>query len=125
MEEVTRLPQISVPGSEGTLHHPRGWNSSLPSIAARRPEPLAATSEPACGPVHSRGRSERAQCPSAAPRDGGIPSTVAELVGHGKAIRKGAEGAFCALGALIGLGSVLRLYLERRAPWRRISFRDH
>lgn len=56
--------------------------------------------------------------------DGGIASTAAELVANGDAIQQGAEDALRALDALLGLGFVVWFWLERRAPWRRLSFRN-
>lgn len=55
--------------------------------------------------------------------EGGLASFVAQLVANETAIQAWAENAIRAADAVIAVGAPLWFWLERRAPWRRLSFR--
>lgn len=54
----------------------------------------------------------------------GVASAVKDIVDNGDGIQTGVENGVRALDALIGLGSAVWFWLERRAPNFRLSFRS-
>lgn len=55
--------------------------------------------------------------------NGGVASFITELVANEAAIQAWAESAIRTTDAVIAVGAPLWFWLERRAPWRRLSFR--
>jgi len=53
----------------------------------------------------------------------GVASLVKDIVDNGDGIQTGVESGLRALDRLIGLGSAVWFWLERRAPNFRLSFR--
>lgn len=56
---------------------------------------------------------------------GGIGRLVAEVVANGEQIQSYADQAVVAINVLLGIVSLVWLWIERRAPHRRLSFRRH
>ncbi|WP_210526419.1 hypothetical protein [Rubellimicrobium arenae] len=54
----------------------------------------------------------------------GVASLVKDVVDNGDGIQTGVENGIRAVDSLIGLGSALWFWLERRAPNFRLSFRS-